>query len=63
MVRFVHEKFGFVHTAPIEIVWANLKKTCVGLVAAETTETIEEQVNSFTFRQIFRKECLHAMIL
>ena len=61
--RFVHEKFGFVHTSPIEITWANLKKTALGLSNAETSETIEMYLNSYTFRQIFRKECLHAMIL
>ena len=63
MVRFVHEKFGFVHTSPIEITWANLKKTCLGLSNAEESASIERYLNSYTFRQIFRKECLHSMIL
>ena len=38
MIRYVHEKFGFVHTSPIEITWATLKKTCMGLSFAEGTE-------------------------
>lgn len=63
MVSFVHEKFGFVHTSAIEITWANLKKTVLGLSNAVESEAIERYLNSFTFRQIFRKECLHAMIM
>lgn len=62
MVRYVHEKFGFVHTAVIELTWSNLKKTCLGLSHMEESEGINRYLNTFTFRQIFRKECMHAMI-
>lgn len=29
--RFVHEKYGFVHTSGIEMVWNGMKKTSLGL--------------------------------
>ena len=32
--KYVHEKFGFVHTMPIEVCWNNLKKTATGLRSA-----------------------------
>ena len=63
MVRFVHEKFGFVHTASIEITWSNMKKTCLGLNCHHEPAKIEQYLDSFSFRQMFRKECTHAMIL
>ena len=63
MVRYVHEKFGFVHTSAIEMTWAHMKKCCQGMSHMEESESINRYLNTFTFRQIFRKECLHAMIL
>ena len=63
MIRYVHEKFGFVHTAPIEQTWANLKRTALGVSGAMKTKTIESYLNAYTFRCIFRKEGMHTMIL
>ena len=50
MVQYVHDKFGFVHTASIETVWAHLKKTCLGLSHCESSIAIERHLNSYTFR-------------
>ena len=60
---YVHEKFGFVHTMPIEVCWNNMKKTATSLKAATSNRAIREHLNTYTFRCIFRKEGLHHMIL
>jgi len=60
---YVHEKFGFVHTMPIEVVWNNLKKTACGLKVAQKDKAIREHLNSYSFRCVYRKEGMHYMIL
>jgi hypothetical protein len=61
--KYVHEKFGFVHTTPIECCWNNLKKTACGLRSAMASKAITQHLNSYSFRCIFRKDGLHHMIL
>jgi hypothetical protein len=51
--RFVHEKFGFVHTSGIELVWNNMKKSLKGLRYASNPKIIGEYVNCHTFRCIY----------
>jgi hypothetical protein len=58
MQRFVHEKFGFVHTSGIEMTWNSMKKSLKGLRYASSPKIINEYVNNHTFRCIFRKEGL-----
>jgi hypothetical protein len=63
ITRYVHEKFGFVHTSGIELQWNNMKKSLKGLRYANTPKIINEYVNNHTFRCVFKKVSLHDMVL
>jgi hypothetical protein len=59
MIRYVHEKFGFVHTMAIETEWAKLKRCVVGIRQSSTPKKIQSYLDSYSFRTVFRKECTH----
>eukprot|EP00347_Sterkiella_histriomuscorum_P018570 403345014 len=63
ITRYVHEKFGFVHTSGIELQWNNMKKSLKGLRYASTEKIINEYVNNHTFRTLYKKTGLHDMVL
>ncbi|CDW79773.1 UNKNOWN [Stylonychia lemnae] len=63
ITRYVHEKFGFVHTSGIELQWNNMKKSLKGLRYASTEKVINEYVNNHTFRTLYHKAGLHDMVL
>ena len=63
ITRYVHEKFGFVHTSGIELQWNNMKKSLKGLRYASSPKIINEYVNNHSFRCIFKKRGLHDMVL
>jgi len=38
--RYVHEKYGFIHTSGVEMTWCNLKRQTTGLKVANTGKLI-----------------------
>lgn len=63
MNRYVHEKFGFVHTSGIEITWNIMKKASMGLRYNSCPNIINEYANAYTFKTIFRKDGLRNMVM
>jgi hypothetical protein len=59
MIRYVHEKFGYVHTMAIEGEWAKMKRTVSAIKQSSSPQMIQDYLDSFSFRKLFRKECMH----
>ena len=53
-----HEKFIFVNTREIEYCWARLKRLTTSC-HRKKNKTINENLDAFTFRCIYRKDGLH----
>lgn len=63
MSWYTHEKFGFVHTSGIEMQWNNMKKQIKALRYASNEKVINEYVNMYTFRTLFKKTSLRDILL